>query len=105
MPASVSKTFVLSKDGMERIAIEVVEGESTVPGECTPLGTCEVIVPGGLPKGTPVSLTYRYTEDQVLEVLTEIGGQKSHAIIHRAAGFSEEELASATEGFTRITVS
>jgi molecular chaperone DnaK len=104
MPASATRTFAISKDDLDRIAIDVMEGESTVPGDCTPLGTCEVLLPARMAKGTPVSLTYRYTEDQVLEVLTQVGEEISHASIRRATGLSQEELASAREGFSSISV-
>ncbi len=105
MPASVTRNFSLSKDGLEQISVWVVEGESTLPDECTPLGECDAILPASMPKGTPVSLTYRYTEDQVLEVLTEVAGQVSRATIHRAAGLSDEEVAAAAMDFDRIAVS
>jgi hypothetical protein len=58
-----------------------------------------------MPKGTPVSLTYRLTEDQVLEVLTEVGGEISHATILRAGGLSKEALASAALDLSTISVS
>lgn len=105
MPASISKSFSTSKDGLERIAVQVVEGESTVPEECTVLGTCEAVLPAQMPKGTPVTLTYCYNEDQVLEVTTEVGGRRTLAKIHRAAGFSAEQLAQGAAEFERIAVS
>lgn len=104
MPASVTKSFSLSKDGIDRIAIQVVEGESTLPDECSALGTCEAVFPMKLPKGTPVSLTYRYNDDQVLEVITEVGGQASRAAIRRDVGFSKDNLAQAALEFAQIAV-
>jgi molecular chaperone DnaK len=104
MPASVTKSFSLSKDGTDRIAIQVVEGESTLPDECSALGTCEAIFPMKLPKGTPVSLTYRYNDDQILEVITEVGGKASHAAIRRDVGLSRDNLEQVTREFEQIAV-
>ncbi len=104
MPASVTKSFSISKDGLDRIAIEVVEGESSLAEECSALGTCEAHLPARMPKGTPVLLTYRYNEDQILEVITEVAGKTSNATIRRAAGLSTDEVARATLDFAKISV-
>ena len=45
---------------MPRAVVRIVEGESTLPAECTPLGLCDVELPAFLPKGSPVELTYEY---------------------------------------------
>lgn len=105
LPASTQRSFAVSKDDMESISVRVVEGESTVPEDCTPLGTCEAVLPFAVPKGTPVSLTYRYTDDQVLEVLVEAAGVESRVSISRASSLTDEELAQATEDIMMIEVS
>jgi len=104
IPASVSKSFGLSKDNLTSMKISVVEGESSVPAECYPLGICEIELPPGLSRGTPISLTYRYTENQVLEVVVEADGQQSVAALARATGVSEEDVALAAEEMQRIEV-
>lgn len=104
IPASVEKSFGLSKDNLDRLRVNVVEGESSVPSECTPVGLCEIELPPGLPRGTPVCLTYAYTESQVLEVLVKAAGRESRVRIARATNLTEGEIALAAEDLSRITV-
>jgi len=104
LPASTQRSFAVSKDGMASLSVRVVEGESTVPEDCTPLGTCEAVLPFPVPKGTPVSLTYGYTDDQVLEVLVEAAGVESRVSISRASDLTDEELARVTEDIMMIEV-
>ena len=65
IPASVTKSFGLSKDNLTSMRISVVEGESSVPEECSTVCECEIEVPPGLSRGTPVSITYSYTGEPV----------------------------------------
>src|SRR5438046_9681934 len=71
----------------------VVEGESTLPGECTPLGICDVELPAFLPKGSPVELTYEYNPNQVLEVSVEASGNRAKVSIERNTGLAPNEVA------------
>ena len=68
------------------------------------MGICEIELPPGLSRGTPVSLTYRYTEDQVLEVVVEADGRKSAATMARSTGVSDEDVAIAAAEMLRIEV-
>src|SRR5205807_4829314 len=40
IPAVIKNSFGTADANMQRAIVKVVEGESTVPGECTPLGVC-----------------------------------------------------------------
>jgi molecular chaperone DnaK len=104
IPAIVKNPFGLSKSGMERLVVRVVEGESTVPGDCTVLGSCEVKLPAFLPKGTPVEVTYCYNRNQTLEVAVETNGRRAEVRILRNAGLSEVELEQASLDLRRISV-
>jgi hypothetical protein len=65
IPASVKNSFGTATANMERAIVRVVEGESSLPSECTSLGICDVELPAFLPKGSPVELTYQYNANQV----------------------------------------
>jgi molecular chaperone DnaK len=82
-----------------------VEGESSVPAECNPLGICDIELPPFLPKGSPVELTYLYNENQLLEVVVEAYGRQNRVRIARNTGLSDLELATATADLQLITVS
>ena len=72
--------------------VKVVEGESSLPAECTPLGVCDVTLPPFLPKGSPVQLSYQYNSNQVLEVAVEACGQRSQVVIERNTGLGQSEF-------------
>lgn len=104
LPVAVKDSFGLSRDDITKATVRIVEGESTVPRECTPLGHCEIDLPANLPKGTPVEVTYCYDESQVLEVLVEVAGRKSCSVINRNAGLTESEIEAAAADLYRINV-
>ncbi|MDP9292058.1 MAG: Hsp70 family protein, partial [Verrucomicrobiota bacterium] len=81
IPAEVKNSFGTAKANMKNAVVRVVEGESTVPGECTALGICEIELPPFLPKGSPVELTYRYDPNQVLEVTVDAYGKQNKVSI------------------------
>jgi molecular chaperone DnaK (HSP70) len=105
VPAVVRNSFGTATANMQRAVVKVVEGESTVPGECTPLGICDVQLPPLLPKGTPVELTYQYNANQVLEVMVQAAGNLSHVTIDRNTGLAPEEVQQATSGLKELNVS
>jgi len=89
---------------MQRAIVRIVEGESTLPQECTPLGICDVELPPFLPKGSPVELTYEYNANQVLEVAVEACGNCASVSIERKTGLSEAELDRATAALGQLSV-
>jgi molecular chaperone DnaK len=90
---------------MKNAVVRVVEGESTVPTECTMLGTCEIELPPFLPKGSPVELTYRYDKNQILEVTVDAYGKQNKVAIARNNALSDAELELATADLSQIKVS
>lgn len=104
VPAEMKNSFGTAKANMKNAIVRVVEGESTVPGECTPLGICDIELPPFLPKGSPVELTYTYNENQVLEVIVDAYGRQNRVQIARNTGLSESELETATADLLQINV-
>ena len=96
MPAEAKNSFGTASANMQRAIVRVVEGESTLPAECTPLGICDVELPPFLPKGSPVELTYEYNANQVLEVAVEACGNRAKVSIERNTGLAPEEMDRAT---------
>ena len=68
----------------------LVEGESTLPAECTPLGICDIELPPFLPKGSPVELTYEYNANQVLEVAVHACGADAKFLSSEKPAFGAE---------------
>ncbi|MDQ3115581.1 MAG: Hsp70 family protein [Verrucomicrobiota bacterium] len=104
MPAVAKNSFGTATANMQRAIVRIVEGESTLPGECTPLGICDVELPPFLPKGSPVELTYEYNANQVLEVAVEACGNCATVSIERKTGLSEAELDRATAALGQLSV-
>ncbi len=105
IPNEIKNSFGTAKANMKNAIVRVVEGESTVPGECTPLGICDIELPPFLPKGSPVELTYHYNENQVLEVVVAAYGRTSRVSIARNTGLSENELELATADLAQLQIS
>ena len=104
IPAVVKNAFGTADANMQRATVKVVEGESTLPGECTPLGVCDIQLPPYLPKGSPVQLTYQYNANQVLEVEVQAAGNQSKVSIDRNTGLAPEEIEQATSGLGELSV-
>ncbi len=104
IPGEIQNSFGTAKANMKNIIVRVVEGESSVPTECTPLGLCDVELPPFLPKGSPVHLTYRYDQNQVLEVTVDAYGKQKSVTIARNVGLSDAELEDATADLMRVNV-
>jgi molecular chaperone DnaK len=104
MPAIVKNSFGTATANMQRAVVRVVEGESSLPAECTPLGICDVELPPFLPKGSPVELTYEYNNNQVLEVSVEACGNRASVSIERKTGLTDVELDRATAALGQLSV-
>jgi molecular chaperone DnaK len=104
IPASARNSFGTASSNMQHALVKVVEGESTLPADCTPLGVCDVELPPFLPKGSPVELTYRYNANQVLEVAVEACGNQSKVKIERNTGIAPGEMDKAIAGLGKLNV-
>ncbi|MEP7014069.1 MAG: Hsp70 family protein [Verrucomicrobiota bacterium] len=104
IPAAAKNSFGTATANMPQATVRVVEGESTQPGECTPLGTCHIKLPAFLPKGSPVDLTYQYNANQVLQVSVEACGNHAHVSIERNTGLAPEEMGKAASNLGELSV-
>ncbi|HJX97532.1 MAG TPA: Hsp70 family protein [Chthoniobacterales bacterium] len=105
IPAVIKNSFGTADANMQRAVVKVVEGESTVPAECTPLGVCDIQLPPYLPKGSPVKLTYQYNANQVLEVEVQAAGNNAKVTIDRNTGLGPNDIAEATSSLEALKVS
>ncbi|HXP34684.1 MAG TPA: Hsp70 family protein [Chthoniobacterales bacterium] len=105
IPAVAKNSFGTADANMQRAVVKVVEGESTVPGECTPLGICDIQLPPYLPKGSPVNLTYQYNANQVLEIDVQAAGNTAKVTIDRNTGLAPQEIEQAASALGELHVS
>jgi len=104
IPASAKNSFGTATANMPRAVVRVVEGESTLPTECTPLGICHIQLPPFLPKGSPVDLTYQYNANQVLQISVQACGNTAQVSIERNTGLAPDEISKATSNLDELTV-
>jgi len=104
MPAVILNSFGTAEAAMTHAVVRIVEGESTLPAECTPLGTCDIQLPAFLPKGTPVEVTYEYNANQVLQVAVRAAGNKAKVSIERTTGLAPSEIEAAAAGLNALSV-
>ncbi len=75
LPSKVTEKFVTKAADQTSIVIQVLEGESSLPSECTAIGrTVLRDLPRGLPKGWPVEVTYEYGANGRLNVRSVVPG-------------------------------
>ncbi|CAN5474562.1 Hsp70 family protein [soil metagenome] len=104
IPAVAKNYFGTASANMPHAIVRIVEGESTMPAECTPLGICDIKLPPFLPKGSPVELVYEYNANQVLEVAVHAAGNQTRISIERNTGLAPGEIAAAKAGLAELTV-
>jgi hypothetical protein len=95
LPARRTERFATKSEGQRSIAIKVLEGESTQPADCIAIGRTVVRdLPGGLPKGWPVEVTFEYGINGRLAVDALVPGTQHHARLEleRQRGLSNEGL-------------
>ena len=95
IPTERTKRFTTLEADQRTVAVPVVEGESERPEFCAALGKCVVRdLPPGLPKGTPVEVTYRYALNGRVSVAARIPstGQAAEVEIERERGHINGDL-------------
>jgi len=85
LPATARRVFLTQKDNQRSILINIVEGESVDPAECSQVGKCVARdLPVGLPRHTPIDVRFQYAENGRLTVhvdLPQIGKAARHYLV------------------------
>ena len=87
--------FPTLKDNQRSVLVNVVEGGDASGNNATQIGQCVVSgLPAGLPKKTPVEVTFMYGRDGRLRVKAHLPTIKKDAMltIERAHGMSDEMI-------------
>jgi molecular chaperone DnaK len=109
LPVSVTKRFGTVTDNQKSVTVRVVEGESKSPGECLPVGACQIQqLPVGLPKASPIDVTFTYDNSCRLHVKARdtVSGAWAAAVIERSSGLPAGTLeAGLADEVTRARVS
>lgn len=95
LPVVARRVFKTHKAGQKSILVQIVEGESLSPDDCSQLGKCSVRnLPPDLPAQTPIEVRFRYEENGRLTVTVEVQGtgkQLKHEIT-RENSLTQDQL-------------
>ncbi|HUT95649.1 MAG TPA: Hsp70 family protein [Thermoguttaceae bacterium] len=100
LPAKFTKRFITKRAGQRSIVIQVLEGESSLPDECTAIGRTVIRnLPPDLPQGWPVEVTFEYGANGRLTVHGVVPGTHHEAAlsIERNVGLSREGVSRCRE--------
>jgi molecular chaperone DnaK len=95
LPATSQRVFHTTKAGQRSIGVEIVEGESASPDDCSPIGRCSIRdLPADLPQRSPVEIRFRYETNGRLGVRVALPGAQREAALEiaRAGGMAKDEL-------------
>lgn len=93
LPISARRVFKTSKFGQQAVMVQVVEGESPSPDDCTYIGQCAVRdLPPNLPPGTPIEVRYDYEPNGRLQVRVSVGGKAVVTEFTRENSLPKEHL-------------
>jgi molecular chaperone DnaK len=82
LPARFQETFATKVDNQQSIVVQVLEGESSLPSECTAIGRTVIRnLPPGLPKGWPVEVAFQYGANGRLTVRAVVPGTQSETVL------------------------
>jgi molecular chaperone DnaK len=95
LPVVARRVFKTQKAGQKSILVQIVEGESLSPDDCSQLGKCSIRnLPDGLPNQSPIEVRFRYEENGLLTVTVKVEGS-AKALQHeisRENTLTREEL-------------
>ena len=77
LPVVAKRVFKTNKDNQKSILVQIVEGESNNPDDCSKIGKCTVKkLPANLPIRTPIEIRFKYEENGRLTVMVQVEGDK-----------------------------
>ena len=80
LPVVSRKTFKTHRRQQESILVQIVEGESINPEDCSQLGRCAIWdLPGTLEIGTLIEVKFAYEENGRLKIKVKVGGDANKA--------------------------
>jgi molecular chaperone DnaK len=96
LPAKFMERFATKAANQRSIAVQVLEGESSQPSECTAIGRTVIHgLPDNLPKNWPIEVTFKYTASGRLTVSATVPGTHQSATLEleRSVGMTNEGIA------------
>jgi molecular chaperone DnaK len=95
LPVEVKRVFRTVSEGQARVNVSVTEGDAPDPRAVSLIGNCRVTnLPAGLPKGSPVEVTYAFDKNGRIRVSAceTTGGREATIEIERSGALSETDI-------------
>ena len=95
LPVTTQRTFKTHKEGQESVMIQIIEGESSSPRQCQPIGQCIIEnLPVDLPARSPVTVEFNYASNGRLNVFVESPdtGYRATKELTRSSGLANVDL-------------
>jgi molecular chaperone DnaK len=95
LPARKTETFVTKAPNQQAVVVQVLEGESREPDECSMIGRTVIRnIPPNLPAGWPVEITYEYLTNGRLSVVARLKetNREVRLELERTASMSRERV-------------
>ncbi len=95
LPVTAKRVFRTQRDNQRTILVQIVEGESASPEDCSQIGRCVVRdLPQDLPAETPIEVRFAYQENGRLTIQVAVAGSSRELKheISRANSLSQEQL-------------
>ncbi len=93
LPVSAKRIFKTHKVSQKSILVQIVEGESASPDDCSQIGKCSVRqLPPNLPTQTPIEVRFRYADNGRLTVIVNCAGKELSHEIQRDNSLTQEQL-------------
>lgn len=96
LPVVARKVFKTHREDQESILVQITEGESTDPQQCSSVGRCAIWdLPDRLPSGTLIEVRFGYEENGRLKIKVKIGGTARKSFryeVQRPHSLTQEQL-------------
>jgi molecular chaperone DnaK len=100
LPTAASRVYFTKVENQQRVRVKVLQGDAPLGGDCISVGECWIEgLPPNLPRHSPVQVRCGVASNGLIDVmaLDMTSGKMARAVIHRASGLSEEEIAREAE--------
>jgi molecular chaperone DnaK (HSP70) len=107
LPACRKKLYGTMVFDQRMVQVRVLEGESEDPSACITIGECIVApLPPGLPRGSPISVTFSYDNSGRLHIRAkdETSGLTAQSTIVRAGTLGKDALKRARQAVEQMAV-
>jgi len=107
LPVTRTKQYGTKRTGQIRVHVRILQGESQRASACVEVGDCRIEnLPSGLPKGSPVEVTFAYDDSGLLQVraVEPASGREASTTIRRTTGLDQESVRRAALKIKRISV-